>query len=143
MLTIEELMNHIEKDNKILQTNLEAEIVRIPQLQTKYLRYHREYKETLIQAWKILSSLEAEKHLYYSGKASSDVYRKKPFNLVIKNQAELNRWISSDEDVGKLTQNIKLTEDCLEKVNYMLESLKYRSNHIATILEIRKYESGD
>lgn len=142
MRTVEELLEEIEVDNKMSPTNLEGEILRVPQLVTKYMRWHRQYKEVLIKAWSRQKALEIEKQQYYSGSATDAVYRKKPFNLTIKNAVELKRWIESDEDVRVLEMNIKATEDCMEMVEQMLEALKYRPNHIATILEIRKFEAG-
>lgn len=142
MLPFDDLINHIEQDNHINQHNLESELVRIPQLSVKYLRYHRQYKEVLIQAWGRQEKLKLEKHVYYSGKAESDVYRANPFNMVIKNQTELSTWINGDDAMVTLQANISLTEDCMEKVEAMLDSLKFRSNHIQTILQIRIFESG-
>lgn len=142
MLPFDELITHIEQDNMINSMNLERELIRVPQLQTKYLRYHREYKEILIKAWRRKDKLQLEKHMYYSGKAESDVYRAKPFNMVIKNQTELNTWINGDDDMISLQGNIDLTEDCMENVEAILDSLKFRSNHIQTILQVRQFEAG-
>lgn len=142
MLPYDVLIGQIELDKDIKRTDLEHELARTLRLQVKYLRYHREYKEALIKAWRIREKLEIDLHQYYSGSAPSDVYREKPFNLTIKNQTELARWISSDPDMQHYQSNIELTEDCIETVSSMLEELKYRNNHIKTMHDIRVFESG-
>ena len=142
LMSCDEILQHIEKDSGINPTNLEAEVIRTMSLQVKYLRYHRNYKEYLIKAWRRIEQIEVELHDYYSGEASADVYRQRPFNGIIKNQAELTRRINGDDRIQAAKSITQLAEDTIEKISAMLDSLKYRNNHIATMLEIRKFESG-
>lgn len=141
-LSFDDLIEEIEKDNKIDQLNLEGELNRCLSLTTKYLRYHRQYKELLINMWGFRDKTLLEKQEYYSGRAHSSVYKQQPFNIEVKNSTEMKRWIEGDPVLVEMDAKIKLTEDCLEKVQIMIDSLKYRPNHIQTILDIRKFESG-
>lgn len=141
-LTFDELIEEIEKDTDISLTNLEGEIHRATKLMAKYMRYHRQYKDILVRAWARERELELQKQEYYSGRGADREYKERPFNITVKNATDLKRWIEGDPDLVQLRSNIKLTEDCMEKVEAMIEQLKYRPNHIATMLEIRKFESG-
>jgi hypothetical protein len=142
MMLIEELLAEIEKDSKINQSNLESEIVRCTSLMAKYLRYHRQYKDAIVRMWKRKNECERQKQEYYAGRATSDVYRATPFNLVVKNATEMQRWILSDEEYSNMVVTVELIEDSMSKCELMIEQLKFRPNHIATILDIRKFESG-
>lgn len=141
-LTFEELMAEIEKDTDISLTNLEGEIHRATKLMAKYMRYHRQYKQVLVQAWARERELELQKQEYYSGRGTDYEYRQKAFNITVKNATDLKRWIEGDPELSQLRSNIQLTQDMADKCELMIEQLKYRPNHIATMLEIRKFESG-
>jgi hypothetical protein len=142
MYNFEELISEITADSKIDQTNLESEIVKCTSLIAKYLRIHRKYKEGLIQMWAKRDATTLEKQEYYAGRALDYVYKNKPFNLEVKNAVEMKRWMEGDLDLLNMNKVILSVEDQMEKVEMMLEQLKYRPNHIQTILQIRMFESG-
>ncbi len=137
-----EILDEMESDNKFGQNNLEMEIQRCLDLTIKYMRYHRQYKESLVAMWGAYNQSELSKQEYYAGRSLSEEYMKKPFNVEVKNNIEMKRWIEGDPELVAMTKVIKLTEDSLEKIQGMLDSLKYRPNHIQTILEIRKWDAG-
>lgn len=142
MINAEELLDMIEEDNVIDRTNLEGAILQCPRLQSKYLRLHYQYKKSLIAAETYLNQLVIEKQEYYMGKAEASVYRDKPFNINVKSQAELGRYLDSDSDICEYRQKMENVELCLEYVREMLDQTKYRPNHLNTVLEVRRFESG-
>ena len=137
-----QLMNEIEEDSQIKQNHLKNEIVRCTHLIAKYLKIHRDYKEAVVAMWAKKNQTILQKQEYYAGRASSEIYRENPFNLEIKNAVEMKRWIEGDPDLVAMESIIQLTEDCMNKVEMMLDQLKYRPNHIQTILQIRMFEAG-
>jgi hypothetical protein len=142
MIKHDALLDEIEKDNKIDQMNLEGEINRCLSLTTKYLRFHREYKQSLVRMWAVRNKKELERQEFYAGRAANKTYRDEPFNIEVKNSTEMRRWIEGDPALVAMDEAIKLAEDSMAVIEGMLDSLKYRPNHIQTILEIRRFESG-
>ena len=142
MKNFNDILDEMEADNKFGQKNLEMEIQRCMDLTIKYMRYHRQYKESLVAMWAAYNQAELAKQEYYSGRGTGEEYKDRSFNVTVKNNIEMKRWIEGDPELVAMNRVIQLTEDSLDKIQTMLDSLKYRPNHIQTILEIRKWDAG-
>lgn len=124
------------------QTNdLEFESFRIPKI-------HNELNVLLLEMGKRISSLSKkqkrmfkEKWLYYSGKASQEVYKEKPFSLKVL-KTDLGIFLESDEELSELNHQldhlkleIKFIEECLKQLNQ-------RNYQHRIIMDDRRFKSG-
>lgn len=142
MISLNDLYDEIQADTKIDRTQIENEILRTPKLMHKYLKYHHDYKMSLGLGETKLNNLIRNKMRFYQGKGTSDEYRHNPFNDVCTNQKDLERYILADKDICQLKEKINEFETTSNLLFEMIQSLKYRNNSLASIIELRKFESG-
>ena len=142
MLTYSELISEIEADNRIDKTDLAGEILKCPRLMTKYLKYHYDYKVALIKAESNFNQMILQKQKYYNGQGTTEEYRKRPFNEVVKNQAQMGQYIDADEELCEYREKIDTTTLLKEMCSDMIEQLKYRPTHLNTVQTVRAFESG-
>ncbi len=143
LLNEEQLMKELEADSKINSLALSDEIVRSSELLFKWLKYHQFYKRTLSKAESRLNDMILRKTRYYDGHGTPQEYREKPFNEVIRNQTVLGQYVEADPEICTYRENIEAFEGLKEICSEMVNTLKFRNNHLNTIFEIRKFESGE
>jgi len=142
MLNFDELMAQVEVDSDINRMNLETEINRTMNLMSKYLRLNYQYKSAMIKGETKLAQLALERRDFYNGEADAAAYKAEPWNGIVKNMDHLNKLLDADVKICEYrakVDNAKLLMDICEE---MIISLRYRNNHINSILEIRKFEAG-
>ncbi len=142
LLDENQLLSELESDSKINPLAISDEIVRSSELLNKWLKYHFWYKKTLSKAESRMNELVIKRTRYYNGEGTSEEYRERPFNEIIKNQTIMGQYIEADPEVCKYREQIEYTEGLKEICFEMINTLKFRSNHLNTIFEIRKFESG-
>lgn len=142
MIEYDKLMSEIEQDSDIDLRDLKNEILKVPKLISKYLRYHKELRQLIARANSVMNELIVSKQQYYSGQADASEYRKKPFNFVIKNQGQLERYLEGDIDINSCREKMTHFEEMLFAVREMIDGLKYRPNHLTTIHNINVFQSG-
>ena len=77
MISLTELQQKVKKDLKINDLQLDVESLRIPSLHSQYLQLLTEHSLAYKKARNELSIIRRNKWIYYSGKASEDVYKEK------------------------------------------------------------------
>lgn len=142
-MTHEELLSMWEQDAPIDKHHLDDESVDIPKLHHKYLSMYMDLKARKIAHSHRLEDLRREKELYYSGQATSDVYKEKPFDLKLKTKGGIAQHVNTDPDVVKLLQRIEYSEILIEGVSHILEQIKWRNQNIKNSLDFLKWSSGE
>lgn len=144
MISLELLLEEMEADSKIDRTNLEAEILRCPVLFSKWLKYHYEFKAAGIRGESLLAEMVVKKQLFYSGAAEPSDYRGHPMgHISAKNATEMGRLIDGDKDLTSLREQADTCAARKEICEHMIESLKYRPNHLKAVLDVRMFEAGE
>ena len=144
MLNKAQLYAELEVDGQIDFTNLEDELARCPLLFSKWLKYHFEYKTAEIRGESLLAEMVVKKQLFYSGAASAEEYRGHPMSHIsAKNSTEMGRLIDGDIELCELREKADVNKAFKEVCEHMIESIKYRPNHLKTILDVRKFQSGE
>ena len=99
MISLTELQQKVKKDLKINDLQLDVESLRIPSLHSKYLQLLTEHSLAYKKARNELSIIRRNKWIYYSGKASEDVYKEKgDFPIKLKTKDEEKTFIEADEE---------------------------------------------
>ena len=140
-MTLEELQEQVDKDLKINDTELDLESLKTPQLHNKYLKYYNNFKLLLTRAESDYKILKRVKWEYYTGKASPDVYKQKPFNLKIM-KSDIDKYLESDEDLIKAKQKIDYLETVVNYLDRTLKIIGGRDWQIRNSIEWRKFTSG-
>lgn len=140
-MTLEELQEQVDKDLKINDTELDLESLKTPQLHNKYLKHYNNFKLLLTRAESDYKILKRVKWEYYTGKASPDVYKQKPFNLKIM-KSDIDKYLESDEDLIKAKQKIDYLETVVNYLDRTLKIIGGRDWQIRNSIEWRKFTSG-
>lgn len=140
--SIQELQEQSVEDLKFNKSNLEGELLRTPTLMNKYLKYHYDYRVCIAKANSKINELTVNRMNYYLGKGQDYEYRDKPFNNTISNQKELERYLQADPDLCARIELLEGFNAAKEFLDEVIQSLRYRNNTIASVIELRKFEVG-
>ena len=140
-MTLEELQELVDKDLKINESELDLESLKTPQLHNKYLKHYNNFKLLMTRAESDYKILKRVKWEYYTGKASPEVYKQKPFNLKIM-KLDLDKYLDSDEDLIKSKQKIEYLETVVNYLDRTLKIIGGRDWQIRNSIEWRKFTSG-
>jgi len=140
-MTLEELQELVDKDLKINESELDLESLKTPQLHNKYLKHYNNFKLLMTRAESDYKILKRVKWEYYTGKASPEVYKQKPFNLKIM-KSDLDKYLDSDEDLIKSKQKIEYLETVVNYLDRTLKVISGRDWQIRNSIEWRKFTSG-
>ena len=142
MLTHDELLDMREADAPIDKTQLDSAATDAPKLHHKYLSMLLDLKAKKIAIGHQLEELKKTKELYYSGQATSDVYKEQPFDLKLKTKAGIEKHVNTDRDVVKIEQKIEYINILLEGLNHILEQIKWRNQSIKNAIDWARFTSG-
>jgi len=142
-MTHEELLEMWEKDANIDKHSLDDDSVNIPTLHHKYLTIYMDLKSKKIAFSHKLEDLKKDKELYYSGQATSDVYKDKPFDLKLKTKGGIDKHVNTDPEVVKLLQRLEYMDILIEGCGHILEQIKWRGNNIKNAISFMKWQSGE
>lgn len=141
-MTHEELLKEWESDSPIDKHRLDDESVNVPKLHHKYLTIYINLKSKKIALTHKLEELKKEKELYYSGQATADAYKEKPFDLRLKTKSGVEKHVSTDPEVSTIMQRIEYMDVMIEGVAHVLEQIKWRSSSIKNAIDWARFTSG-
>jgi hypothetical protein len=135
--------NKTEIEELLKQTeDLEFESYRIPKIHNQLNVLILEISKKFNRLNKNYNKLLKDKWLYYSGKASNDVYKEKPFGLKVL-KTDLHLFLQSDDELSDLAIELedlksdqKFLEECLKQLNQ-------RNFQHKIIIEDRKFKAGN
>ena len=142
-LTHESLLEMWEQDAGIDKTRLDDESVHVPNLHHKYLSLYMDIKAKKIAYSHKLEDTKKEKELYYSGQATSDVYKEKPFDLKLKTKGGIEKHVNTDPEVVKLLQKIEYMDVLIEGCQHILTQIQWRNQNIKNAISFMKFQSGE
>ena len=142
MMTHEELLEMWEADAPIDKHNLDEESVKIPKLHHKYLRVLMEFKSKKIAFQHKLEETKKDKELYYSGQATADVYKERPFDLKLKTKGGIEKHVNTDAEVVALLQKIEYMDVMIEGVQHIMTQIQWRNQHVRSAIDWNRFTSG-
>jgi len=142
-MNLSEIQDQVKRDLKINDLELDIESLRIPALHTKYLQLLTENSLKLKKANGELAVLKRNKWIYYTGKASEDVYKEKgDFPLKLKTKDEERTVIEADEDIQKKKTEVEYYETVVDYLQEIVKQIGQRNFQIKNAIEWRKFEAG-
>jgi hypothetical protein len=141
-MTHEDLLLLWEKDAEIDRHKLDDESLHVPKLHHKYLSIYLDIKSKKIALIHRLENLKKEKELYYSGQATSDVYKEQPFDLKLKTKSGVEKHVNTDPEVNKLIQRIEYMDVLIDGVQHIMDQIKWRSSSIKNAIDYQRFTSG-
>ena len=142
-MNLSEILDQVKRDLKINDLELDIESLRIPALHTKYLQLLTENSLKLKKSSGELSVLKRNKWIYYTGKASEEVYKEKgDFPLKLKTKDEERTFIEADEDIQKKKTEVEYYETVVDYLQEIVKQIGQRNFQIKNAIEWRKFEAG-
>ena len=141
-MNIDELYNEIERELKIDDTELDLESIRTPQLHNKYLKLYTTHSlqlKRLQDEYKVLYRVKWE---YYTGKASPETYKEKPFEIKVL-KSDIGIYIDADADLQQLSQKVAYTKQITDYLERILREINNRNWNIRNTIEWKKFLHGE
>ena len=142
-MNLSEIQDQVKRDLKINDLELDIESLRIPSLHIKYLQFLTENSLKLKKANGELAVLKRNKWIYYTGKASEDVYKEKgDYPLKLKTKDEERTFIEADEEIQKKKTEVEYYETVVDYLQEIVKQIGQRNFQIKNAIEWRKFEAG-
>ena len=142
-MNLSEIQDQVKRDLKINDLELDIESLRIPSLHIKYLQFLTENSLKLKKANRELAVLKRNKWIYYTVKASEDVYKEKgDFPLKLKTKDEERTFIEADEEIQKKKTEVEYYETVVDYLQEIVKQIGQRNFQIKNAIEWRKFEAG-
>lgn len=142
-MTHEELLEMWELDAPIDKSDLTEEAVSIPKLHHKYLSIYMKLRTRKVALEHQVEDLRREKELYYSGQATADKYKEKPFDLKLKTKSGVEKHVNTDPEVVKILQKLEYNAILLDGVNHIIEQIKWRNSMVKSAIDWTRFTSGE
>lgn len=140
-MRLDELQAEIAADSEINNNALDTESLRIPMLHSKYYNY-------FIAELRILKGIEIEykrvkkeRHQYWLGQASDEVYKAEPKDIKILRQ-DLELYLDADEKLTELKSKYELQKMKTEMLEAFIKTLNTRNFLIKNSIEFLRFKNG-
>lgn len=140
-ISLEELLNEWDLDSNIDKNKIDHEALKIPKLHHKYFRYLLKEKHVFKKGTVELSELRLKKIMYYSGKATAQEYKEKPFDLKVL-KGDLHEYLSADKDINKLALILSAQEEKVKFLEDILKSIHNRNFILKNYIEWQRFQAG-
>tara|TARA_Y100000741_G_C17963542_1_gene440857 strand:+ start:124 stop:552 length:429 start_codon:yes stop_codon:yes gene_type:complete len=140
-MTLEELQELADKDLKINDMEYDLESIKTPQLHNKYMKFLNKFRLQLSIAENEMHILKRNKWEYYTGKASPEVYKEKPFDLKILRQ-DVDKYIDADTELQKSKQKVDYLNTIVDYLDKTVRQISNRTFTIKNAVEWKKFTSG-
>lgn len=141
MTVLDDVLAEIERDSTIDETRLEFEILRIPQLQSRYLNRFTRQAIALRRLQGEFDSLKKSRAHFYLGKAPDEEYVRERNDVKVL-KTDLDMYLAADRVLTEKAvevQEQKMVVDALEK---FLSSLRQRGYELKTVVDYMKFKAG-
>lgn len=146
MPSIEEVLQEWKKDSIINDTKLDKEILRSPQLHSKYLDYFVFFKAKLAAAEKNHNKMMWVKRKYFRGECDQQDLQKYGWSQwqgLKPSSTELNQLLEMDSDMNSLAEAVTLWKTSVNAIEYIMKQIQGRDWSIKSIIEYQKYIAGN
>lgn len=140
-MTLEELQAKVDKDLAINDIELDLESLKTPQIFNKYLKEHTKYSLMLSKARVDFAITKKDKWEYYTGKASPEVYKEKPFDLKIL-KPDVDKYLESDDEYVLKKTKVDYLETIVNYLDQVLRQIQNRTFQIKNAIEWKRFTSG-
>ena len=124
------------------EVNIVDASLSVPELSGKYHQLIAEETMLLRSIQKEYNSLYRDRWLFYSGKASPEVYDEEEFHLKILKQ-DLDKFLNADELLNKEKDKIVLQETKINLLTEFVKSIMSVSFNIGNAIKWKKFLSGE
>ena len=141
-MNLEQIQEMWEKDSKIDPDNLHDESLKIPQLHSKYYTLYNTITLLRERAREQYAKVRLERHNYYTGKATAEVYAEEPFPYKVREKDAIQRHLEADDKMNKVDMKIKYYDIMLKFLEEIIRNISGRTYQIKNAIEWNKFQAG-
>ena len=141
-MDLEKIQAMWEKDSHIDPDNLHDESLKIPQLHSKYYTLYNTITLLREKAREQYSKVRLERHNYYTGKATAEVYAEEPFPYKVREKDAIQRHLEADDKMNKIDMKIKYYDVMLKFLEEIIRAVSNRTYQIKNAIEWNKFQAG-
>jgi len=145
-VTLDELLSMWETDSPVDVTNVQNELLKIPQLHSKYLSILITHNILAKKYATKYAELKKIKHLWYTGKLNNprdlSKYNLEPMMETI-HRTDLSLFLESDVELAELLLEKEIHDEISTACTAILKELNSRTWQLRTYLDSRKYLEGN
>lgn len=147
-MDIEALLEMWKDDCKIDELKLDDATIKIAALHSKYLELITVTKLKRKQKDFEFKHLLKEKWMWYNGKMSKEQidahgWEYDPFDGLTKPlKGDMNLYYDADTDIQKLQGQIELLKTTEETLKEIMDTIRWRHQHISNVIKWRSFEAG-
>lgn len=127
--------------------NLDDASRETPKPHAKYLMLYSQSKLLLKREENRQHTLLKQKFLWYNGKMSREEttengWEPDPFDGLKIMKTDMNYWYESDTEIQDSESKVVYYKTLVDTLKEIVDVLKWRSNTIKNIIEVRRFEAG-
>jgi hypothetical protein len=143
MKQLDELLEMWRQDSQIDRTEPSRELLKIPQLHSKYLNILSRHRLLSKDAEFKYNKMKRLKWEYYTGKLDDDQlkrYNWEPFPFVLK--SDITTYLESDEDINKYLASKLLHDEIVDVCLSIMKELNNRAWELKSFIDWEKFIQG-
>ena len=141
-MDLDKIQSMWAEDAKIDPDNLHEESLKIPQLHSKYYTVYNTITLMREKARNQYNEIRLERHNYYTGKASPEVYAADPFPYKVREKDAIQRHMDADERLNKIDMKIKYYDATLKFLEEIIRNISGRTYQIKNAIEWHRFQQG-
>lgn len=146
METLEDIMRNWDQDAVIDSTEPGKELLKIPTLHNKYLKFLVKHKLALKRLNFEYSKMRRVKEEYYNGALSKeelDEYGWEPFLLNVKTKMGVEKYLDSDKDLIRILEKKIHHDEAVAVCESILQELKSRTYQLRDFISWERFIGGN
>lgn len=146
MESLEDIIKNWDADSVIDSTEPGKELLKIPTLHNKYLKFLVKHKLAVKRINFEYSKLRRVKEEYYNGSLSQEEleeYGWEPFLLNIKTKMGVEKYLESDKDLVKILEKKIYHDEAVVVCESILQELKSRTFQLRDYISWERFIGGN
>lgn len=139
-MNIQEIKDWIE-NNSNMAVDLDKEARKVPQLQATAINFRANENGVLKLLELDLEKIYCDRWIFYSGKASPEVYKAEPFDLKVM-KGDIDIFINADPKVRELKSKIENQKIKVAALDEYIKSLNQRTFLIKSVIDWNRLQQG-
>lgn len=143
--TVDEILTEWAKDSNVDESRVPEELLKIPKLHSKYVRYRAEHSLLAKKKMVDYEKMKAVKWDYYSGimpKEELDDRGWKPYLYTAKNKDTLERCITKDDDLNNILLMKVVNDEAVELCTSIIRELNARTYQLRAWVDYQRFMLG-
>lgn len=145
MVKLNEILEMWSKDKIVDSTNIQEELLKIPNLHGTYLEILSSHRIAEKKAHFDYAKMKKLRRQYYSGTLSEEEYQAYnwiPVGEAAKTKEKLDVYLEADEILIKLLEKKTYYEECIFLCESILKELNNRHWNLRTWVDYEKFKCG-